>query len=124
MLFSSRHIGSLVGVAGSSGIHVKPLVPFLRMVICILSSKIAIVAFVATASGAADIAFFITAALSAACAGICPRQVRPARTEEDRSESALSSPWGRLPETPPQRIYKLPFVKEQKTCPKSTQGTN
>src|SRR5262249_38427686 len=65
-------IGSLVGVVGSSGIHVKPFVPFFRMIIPPFPSLIMMVAYFATPAGAADMAFFISASLSAARAGTYP----------------------------------------------------
>src|SRR3954464_1028902 len=53
--FSSTHIGSLVGVVGSSGRQVQPLVPFCNS----FMSQFTTVEFLPTASGAADIAFLI-----------------------------------------------------------------
>src|SRR6185312_11432927 len=70
--FSSTHMGSFEGVVGSFGRQVKPLVPFLRTTIFILSSKVTTLAFSPTALGAADIAFLIISSLSAAYAPAVP----------------------------------------------------
>src|SRR5690242_20415903 len=59
--FLSAHIGSGPGVAGLSGMQVKPLVP-LRSVCMPLSSMVTIVAPLATAAGAACMALAISCA--------------------------------------------------------------
>src|SRR5271166_3985790 len=60
--FASIHIGSGPGVAGLSGMQVKPFVP-LRIVRILPSASIAtIVAFLLTAAGAALIALLISSA--------------------------------------------------------------
>src|SRR5690348_6831252 len=59
---SSRHIGSLPGLFGLSGMQVKLFLPLRRVFICMLSSMTTMVASLATAGGAADMAFLIRAA--------------------------------------------------------------
>src|SRR6266403_5168577 len=58
--FLSQHIGSGPGVAGLSGMHVKPLVPLRTVRIPPLASGATIVAFSATFFGAAFIALAIS----------------------------------------------------------------
>src|SRR5687768_14771873 len=60
------HIGSGPGVAGLSGMQVKPLLPLRRVFIVPSGLAATIVAFLATASGAADIALVIRSAELAA----------------------------------------------------------
>src|SRR5215467_6193640 len=88
--FLSAHIGSGPGVSGLSGMHVNAFVP-LRNVCMPLSSIVTIVAFFATAAGAALIAlaiscfslgaFFAAAAFSAAnaLAAVAARSVAAIR---------------------------------------------
>src|SRR4029078_4120405 len=94
--FSSTHMGSFEGVVGSFGRQVKPLVPFLRTTIFILSSKVTTLAFSPTALGAADIAFLIISSLSAAYAPAVPAVNRITvvirRLVRERMTSSLK-PW-------------------------------
>src|SRR4051794_38629852 len=66
---SSRHIGSLPGVFGLSGMQVKLFLPLRKVCICILSSMAMMVASLATAFGAADMAFLMSWASLAASDG-------------------------------------------------------
>src|SRR5260370_2360821 len=68
---ASAHIGSGPGVAGLSGMHVKPLVPLRRTRILPSASIATIVAFFPTAAGAALMALLIrSASVGAALAAV------------------------------------------------------
>src|SRR5690349_16431704 len=68
MALASMHIGSGPGVAGLSGIQVKPLLPARSIFIVPSSLATTMAAFSATAAGAADIALLIGSAWSTAVA--------------------------------------------------------
>src|ERR1700676_3072976 len=88
---ASMHIGSGPGVAGLSGMQVKPLVPLRSVRILPPGSITTIVAFLPTLAGAALIALVISLASSlagaAGFAGVSARATRVAARQKIASSS-------------------------------------